>query len=265
MLLSRSYDVGQSRRTGALAVSESEDFLKLRDIADKAECLMESTTPSNTSGRQLREMDALVESVIPLLEVLNLKKPLETIREAVRKRKLGIPRQDWEWIMTLAIHFRSACDVYGWEKEKADRAATAKPAKPAVEQPSAYVSESRIAQIRSLQSELFDFAKLVRLCEELNIASEHNCHIAVASLVRTIGNHVPPIFAARSIAEVAAQSPKSVKNLLDGLSVSMKNIADHHLHDQIKKNVSLPTAVQVNCSRELDMLLGEIVRKVSSE
>jgi hypothetical protein len=37
-------------------------------------------------------------------------------------------------------------------------------------------------------------------------------------------------------------------------------VADAHLHMPIRKSETLPTAQQINCSLQLDMLLAEIVR-----
>ena len=57
-----------------------------------------------------------------------------------------------------------------------------------------YVSKSRIAELRQLRSANFDLRRLIRLCEELNRCFGANSFFATAALVRTIINHVPPIF-----------------------------------------------------------------------
>jgi hypothetical protein len=44
--------------------------------------------------------------------------------------------------------------------------------------PAFIVAESRIEELKQLASNHFDFRKLVRLCDELNIASREDCHFA---------------------------------------------------------------------------------------
>lgn len=44
------------------------------------------------------------------------------------------------------------------------------------------------------------------------------------------------------------------------LQSASRNVADGHLHQQIRKSETLPTAQQVNCGQQLDVLLSEIVR-----
>lgn len=124
-----------------------------------------------------------------------------------------------------------------------------------------YVSLSRIAELRSVRNPKFDTARLVRLCEELNVAYEHECHLAVAALVRTIMNHVPSVFGAKNFDVFAnnhAQGSlrKSMLNLQDGL----KNIADKHLHVQMRAKEDLPHEPQVRFYQDLDGLLAELYR-----
>jgi hypothetical protein len=126
-----------------------------------------------------------------------------------------------------------------------------------------YVEGSRIAELASIRGKPFDLSKLVQLCKELNIAAENECNMTVAMVVRTIINHVPPIFGYDTFAEVAnnyggggSSFKKSMKHLHD----SLKNIADRHLHTTIRPTESLPTPQQVNFHQDLDVLLEEIVR-----
>ena len=44
------------------------------------------------------------------------------------------------------------------------------------------------------------------------------------------------------------------------LQNAARNVADGHLHGQIRKSETLPTAQQVNFAAPLDVLLEEIVR-----
>src|SRR6266496_5278473 len=49
---------------------------------------------------------------------------------------------------------------------------------------SVIVAESRLVEMRSLVSDDFDFRKLVRMCEEINLAYGEQCYFATAMLTR---------------------------------------------------------------------------------
>lgn len=139
----------------------------------------------------------------------------------------------------------------------------ARPAqRPLADPSSEYVSPSRIAELRALPRGHWDLQRLVRLAEELNLASKAQCHMATAMLVRAIADHVPPLFGCKSFDEVANNLPagKSIKSSLQKLQGSLRNIADAHLHVQIRKQEALPTSQQVDFRQDLDVLLGEVVR-----
>jgi hypothetical protein len=125
------------------------------------------------------------------------------------------------------------------------------------------ISESRLAELRALTSPEFDFRKLIRLCEELNTAFQEECYFATAMLTRGLLDHVPPVFGFRTFSEVAnnyAGGGKSFKETMQHLENAARKVADAHLHVPIRKSETLPTAQQVNCGQQLDMLLSEIVR-----
>lgn len=127
----------------------------------------------------------------------------------------------------------------------------------------AYVAAERLQQLQGIKSAAFDFSKLIQLCCELNIANEHDCHHAVAMLVRSVMDHVPPVFGFKSFAEVASNhggGGTSFKKSMDHLQKSLRNIADGHLHSHIRSRETLPTAAQVDFRGALDLLLGEVVR-----
>jgi hypothetical protein len=125
-----------------------------------------------------------------------------------------------------------------------------------------YVNRSRIAELRQIRS-MFDLRRLIRLCEELNDCSASGSYCAVASLVRTILNHVPPIFGAATFSEVANNiGVKSYKKSLLRLQTASRDISDAVLHQQIQKREVLPTSTQVDFKNELDVLLGEIIRRL---
>lgn len=102
--------------------------------------------------------------------------------------------------------------------------------------------------------------KLIKLCEEINIAHANELFLATAMLLRAILDHVPPIFSKASFKEVASEyGGKSFKATMDHLENGARKIADSHLHVQIQKKEVLPTSLQVNFSQHLDVLLAEVI------
>lgn len=137
------------------------------------------------------------------------------------------------------------------------------PPKPPVVGEWMLIAESRLEELRALTSSDFDFRKLIRLCEELNVASCEESYFATGMLTRGLLDHVPPIFGVRSFSEVANNyvgGSKSFKDTMLHLDTGAKKIADGFLHTQIRKSEMLPTAQQVNFAPALDLLLGEIIR-----
>lgn len=125
-----------------------------------------------------------------------------------------------------------------------------------------YVDLTRIDELKSIQNSEYDLKRLIRLCEELNIANQNDCYMSIAMIVRAIIDHIPPIFKESNFSEVANnyKGAKSFKKSMEHLNNSLKNIADSYLHIQIRKKEILPTVKQVNFSPDLDLLLSEIVR-----
>ena len=123
------------------------------------------------------------------------------------------------------------------------------------------IAESRLAELRKLVSADFDFKKLIRLCEELNTNYTEKCYLATAMLTRGLLDHVPPLFGKTTFSEVANNyGGKSFKDTMQHLDGASRKVADSHLHMPIRKNETLPTAQQINCAQQLDVLLSEIVR-----
>lgn len=124
-----------------------------------------------------------------------------------------------------------------------------------------FVDTSRIVSLRNVKSQ-WDLTRLVRLCEELNLAYGNDCFMSVAMLGRAILDHVPPILGHRTFADVANQyaGASSFRKSMQSLQLSLRNIADAHLHIPIRQKEVLPTAQQVDFHKDLDVLLGEVVR-----
>ena len=120
--------------------------------------------------------------------------------------------------------------------------------------------------VESIQSRSFDLQKLVQFCRELDFCFRNECLLAVAALTRALLDHVPPIFAKQSFAEVAnnyAESQSFGELRCGTCRIQPESIGDAHLHVQIRQRESLPTPTQVNFSNDLDVLLGEVVRLLS--
>ena len=58
----------------------------------------------------------------------------------------------------------------------------------------AFIDPSRIEELKQLRSDKFDFSKMIRLCEELNVSFATESYFAVAMLGRALVDHVPPDF-----------------------------------------------------------------------
>jgi hypothetical protein len=136
---------------------------------------------------------------------------------------------------------------------------------PFVERPE-FVHRTRIEDLRNLRNSKFDLKRLIRLLEELNIAFKGECYMATAMLVRAIADHVPPVFGFKTFSEVTSNygGAKSFKGSMLHLQNSLRNIADAHLHLPIRSSETLPTEVQVDFRRDLDVLIGEIIRVLQS-
>ncbi|NQW00692.1 MAG: hypothetical protein HQ483_13395 [Rhodospirillales bacterium] len=128
-----------------------------------------------------------------------------------------------------------------------------------------YVAGSRIASLQAIGNAQWDFARLMELCREINVAEANRCHMSTAMLLRSILNHVPPVLGFGTFAEVAnnyggTKTQKSFKASMQRLENSLRNIADMHLHTPIRPSEDVPTATQVDFAADLDVLLGEVIR-----
>lgn len=126
----------------------------------------------------------------------------------------------------------------------------------------AYVHPDRLRELQTIKNKDFDLTKLLRLLEEVDLTFRTGCYLAVAMLVRSILDHVPPLFGVPTFAAVANNYPgsRSFRESMLNLDRSSRKIADQHLHGQIRNRETLPTARQVDFSPDIDVLLAEIVR-----
>jgi hypothetical protein len=126
----------------------------------------------------------------------------------------------------------------------------------------AYVHPNRLKQLHAISHNNFDLTKLLQLLDEVDLSFRNGCYLATAMLVRAILDHVPPIFGVKTFSEVANNylGSKSFRESMLNLENSSRRIADQHLHGQIRRSETLPTARQVDFSPDIDVLLAEIVR-----
>ena len=113
----------------------------------------------------------------------------------------------------------------------------------------AFLEPSVLATLRRVTPQKFDFAKLVRLCEELNDAYGRSNYLSCALLIRAVMNHVPPVFGCRTFAEVTAQSGKSLKAIFERLEDNARPIADLHTHALIRAKIWCPRSIRWNHTR----------------
>lgn len=124
-----------------------------------------------------------------------------------------------------------------------------------------FVEPKRIDEISKINNSKFDFTKLTEILKELNVAFAHSLFLAIPLLVRTVIDHVPPLFSKSNFSEVlGGYGSRSFKDSMNNLDKSSRKIADSFLHTQIRNKESLPTKTQVSFKQDLDVLLQEIVR-----
>jgi hypothetical protein len=219
--------------------------------------------------RHTPHSDPYVQTVALEINPPEVKPSMTSLDETARKarferfEKLGLDRVKSDLTQTGGTR-----DIGGplevrelaweWVRMKEEAAGvSARPSQAAL----ALISDVRLDELRSLTSAQFDFRKLVRLCEEINISYSSGCYFATAMLIRAVLDHVPPIFAKNNFDEVANNfGGKSFKGAMQHLQSASRNVADGHLHQQMRKSETLPTAQQVNCGQQLDVLFSEIVR-----
>jgi hypothetical protein len=125
-----------------------------------------------------------------------------------------------------------------------------------------FVEPSVIGHLRQCPARRFDLSKVVRYCEELNSSYALGNYLASTLLIRSLLNHVPPLFGHATFQQVVSQSSRSIKELLRPLEEVSRDVADHHTHSTIRHKESLPTKSQVEPFKaNLEVLLHEVIAK----
>lgn len=125
-----------------------------------------------------------------------------------------------------------------------------------------FINPDRLTELKSTTNSDFDLAKLIRFCEELDEAFLNENYLSVGMLIRGIIDHIPPLFGCKNFSEVSNNynGSKSFKKSMEHLNVSLRNISDSYLHTHIRKKETLPNKTQIDFSRDMDVLLSEIIR-----
>jgi hypothetical protein len=102
---------------------------------------------------------------------------------------------------------------------------------------------------------------LIQICDELNSNWINRNYFTVGLLVRTILNHVPPVFGQfTTFDQVQSQyGGVSFKKSIKALNESLRGIADGYNHQLIRRKEALPSPQQIDFKPNIDVLLSEIV------
>ncbi|WP_444910463.1 hypothetical protein [Microbulbifer sp. TRSA005] len=126
---------------------------------------------------------------------------------------------------------------------------------------SVYVSQERLKQLEVLKSK-FDYSRLIALLKEINLAFENEMFFSVGCLIRSVLDHVPPVFECSNFKGVYSNysGSRSFKSSMKNLDDQIRNIADSYLHTHIRNKESIPESQQVDVRTLLDRLLEEAIR-----
>lgn len=128
------------------------------------------------------------------------------------------------------------------------------------------IQSTVIDRIQEVSSQQFDTSFLVRLCKEINSCFAHGNIVATALTMRTVLNHVPPVFGQRSFKDVTAQSGRSHKDMFVHLEEGLRKIADCLGHGTIAGSISYPSASQVDPYKpQFEVLLNEVCDRLSQD
>lgn len=127
-----------------------------------------------------------------------------------------------------------------------------------------FIHKERIEELNEIKDSKFDLGKLIKMLTEINDNYSLGNFYSVAMLGRSVINHIPPIFGFEKFSEVSNNyGNSSFKKSMSHLNTSMRSIADNYLHTTVRKKESLPNENQIDFSQDFDVLLGEIVIKLT--
>jgi hypothetical protein len=219
-----------------------------------------------------------LEAALPHLEpwFVNVLPDLLSHEPAINTGGVGLADGSWEREVTRSVwRFRGVGSVEEYIERTieivTENAAQIAPAPAAVEQPpiaapgrGPYVDPALLDELeKAAQTTTWNLDRLIALCRELNHNYTADMPHASAAMIRTILDHIPPVFQHQDFKQVAAQHPfgRTDKAYARDL-VSSKSVADDALHRQIGKSSTvlamddLPSPVRLRAMlRELLTLL----------
>ncbi len=124
-----------------------------------------------------------------------------------------------------------------------------------------YIENSIILGLSQIKSEKYDLTKLIQMCKELNDNYSLGNYLSCGMLIRSILDHIPPIFQKNNFSEIVNNyGTKSFKDIILPLDVSSRKISDSYLHTSIRSKEILPNKTQISYQPNMDTLLSEIIR-----
>lgn len=131
---------------------------------------------------------------------------------------------------------------------------------------SVFLNLEVLCERKSIKNPQLDISKLIKLCEEPNDAYVRANYISSAILIRTVLNHVPPVFGKTNFNDVVGQSGRSVKGILKRLNEEARPIADLHSHILMREKESLPSKNQIEPYKAaFEVLIQEVVAQLVNE
>jgi hypothetical protein len=126
------------------------------------------------------------------------------------------------------------------------------------------VDPALIGILKGMTPGRVDVDTLVRICEEINSSLAHGNVLAAALLMRTVLNHVPPVFGCKTFEQVVANSGKSLKESFTHLETGLRKIADFHAHRTMTDAEFYPSTAQVEPFKpQFEVLLQQVAAVIT--
>ncbi|WP_426791815.1 hypothetical protein [Sphingobacterium sp. WOUb80] len=131
-----------------------------------------------------------------------------------------------------------------------------------------YINLKHIEILEKLNEQTsYDLSKLVGLCKEVNDNFVRHNYYSVSLLLRTILNHVPPVFNGKDnfdqvLAELNGPKHRTKRELLSRLNELQRKLADLVTHATLKEFEPEITRQQVSFIPEIDYLLTEVISEL---
>jgi hypothetical protein len=128
------------------------------------------------------------------------------------------------------------------------------------------VEPSLIARLAEKKSNAVDVGTLIKMCREINSSYAHCNILATVLLMRTVLNHVPPVFGHENFTQVVANAGRSLKESFEHLENGLRKVADFHAHRKITASESYPSIVQVEPFKpQFELLLQQVETSLSAK